>query len=669
MVERARDPKVWVWLAAACLVACSDPEGEPEPVGDVGAGADVGVGVDAAVDAGGDVGADARVEETQTCASLTALEVCAGGACEERPCRGDEVCQQDVCIPWTQGDLFADFTLTQSPDDPFEVAIEVSPGGFPRAHAEQIRFTFGDGVVGWGESLTHTYEAPGVYPVELAVRLDGHRMLYASRVAVVEPGEDHAPLHLTVNGIPDYMSGSVPVMLDSGTPADPSDDVEVAIRHQVARDRFTVDVLLTSDPADPIDEATLALTADVELGGVPAGGDLSGLLEFDEGERDRARRARVQMTPALAPPPGLVTWTLSARAVSGRMHVRTITVDAVELTPALDPFDAPLVWLFRTDVDFFTTTREELGASSYGLRSTAFPNGQPDFDEELRLMGALGSDEGLNARYLGWIRELLRKEVYRYYGIAPDGTPRDGIAFEIVWQGEPGAPDPADYSDTGTFSMMRFGGIFNGAIGFSKYSEHQIERSNNARIGRGVATSAILNGLTSINLLSPALGPINPRVGARVGDDPNDAVVLDPGFDPYADHPDEVLERYRDLETVATYIALAVAPITAHEMGHAMGLVPLGLPPQGFFGGRPDVTFVGDQLTNGRHADLPGVSLMQSGGGDQLALVQQLLDLIETEPRVRLIELAQILSKETRLSPLSRAYLQRKLTYLPAPEE
>ncbi len=668
MGERARDPKVWVWLAVAFIVGCSDPEGGPEPGEDAGAEVEVDAQADAGADAG-DVGADVRVEETQACADLTTLEVCAGEACEVRPCRGDEVCQGDVCIPWTQGDLFVDFTLTQSADDPFEVALEVDPGGFPRGHVEQVRFTFGDGVVGWGESLTHTYEEAGVYPVELAVRLDGHRMLYASRVAVIEPGDEHAPLHLTINEIPDYMSGSLPVMLDSGTPADPSDDVEVAIRHQVARDRFTVDVLLTSDPADPLDEGTLTLTADVDLGDVPAGGELAGSLVFEERERVRVRRARIEMTPELAPQAALVTWTLAARTASGAMHVRTITVDAVELTPELDPFDEPLVWLFRTDVDFFTTTREELGASSYALRSSSFPNGQPDFDEELRLMGALGPDPELNVAYVAWIRELLRKEVYRYFGIAPDGTPRDGIAFEIVWQGEPGAPDPGDYSDTGTFSMMRFGGVFNGAIGFSKYSEHQIERSNNARLSRGVATSAILNGLTSINLLSPALGPINPVVGAKVGDDPSDAIVLAPDFDPWGDHPDEVVARYRALETVATYIALAIAPITAHEMGHAMGLVPLGLPPQGFFGGRPDVTFVGDQLTNGRHADLPGVSLMQSGGGDQLALVQQLLDLIETSPRVRLIELAQILSKETRLSPLSRAYLQRKLTYLPAPEE
>ena len=80
-----RDPKVWTWLAVACLMACSDPEGEPGQ--DAGEGVDVGV--DAAADAGADVGVDVRVEETQTCASLTALEVCAGDACEERPCRGD----------------------------------------------------------------------------------------------------------------------------------------------------------------------------------------------------------------------------------------------------------------------------------------------------------------------------------------------------------------------------------------------------------------------------------------------------------------------------------------------------------------------------------------------------------------------------------------------------
>ena len=282
-----------VALIASLAAAACGGDTEPEHGEDVGV--DAPVDADAGADAS-DVGEDADVEETRSCADFLTLEVCVGGACEERACRGDEVCQQDACVPWTEAELSADFTLTQSPDAPTDFAVEVAPGGFPRAQAEAIRFTFGDGVAGWGESLTHAYDGPGVYPVELEVRLEGFRVLRASAVAVVTPGEDHEPLMLTVNAIPGYMNGASPVTLDSGTPSDPIDDVEVAIRHQVARDRFTIDVELREDPADPLEAGSLALTADVDFGDVPAGGDLSGLLVFEEGERIRTRRARLELS-------------------------------------------------------------------------------------------------------------------------------------------------------------------------------------------------------------------------------------------------------------------------------------------------------------------------------------------------------------------------------------
>jgi hypothetical protein len=97
-------------------------------------------------------------------------------------------------------------------------------------------------------------------------------------------------------------------------------------------------------------------------------------------------------------------------------------------------------------------------------------------------------------------------------------------------------------------------------------------------------------------------------------------------------------------------------------MGHAMGLMPDGLPPEGYFGNRPDVSFVGTNRTNRHHTDLPGINLMQAGG-DNLALVGELSSVAEIPAGSGLIRLAEILALETRLSPLSRAYLQRRLTH------
>ncbi len=214
--------------------------------------------------------------------------------------------------------------------------------------------------------------------------------------------------------------------------------------------------------------------------------------------------------------------------------------------------------------------------------------------------------------------------------------------------------------------MMRFGGYFpQGYIGYSKYAEHNQERINDATINYGVATASILSALTSTPILTRAFDPLKPGVGVVLGESPHDALILGGGFDPWGEHPQEVRDRYAELRDTAESIALAVALVTAHEMGHAMGLMPSGLPPQGFFGERGDISFVGGEMTNGLHANLPGLNLMQAGGGDYIALLTQLQAFVTLEPGLNLLELAQILSRETRLSGLARAYLQRRLTYAP----
>jgi hypothetical protein len=50
-------------------------------------------------------------------------------------------------------------------------------------------------------------------------------------------------------------------------------------------------------------------------------------------------------------------------------------------------------------------------------------------------------------------------------------------------------------------------------------------------------------------------------------------------------------------------------------------------------------------------------------GGDYLGVIDQLLATVELPRTTDLIRLAEILALETRLSPLSRAYLQGRLTY------
>jgi hypothetical protein len=640
---------------AVVLAGCTDGQTES---------ADTGV-IDAAQQDAGqqDVSPSDSTVSGRQCTDLHTLEVCESGSCEQRSCRGDQICQQATCVDWVEADLSVDFTIETDSQAPLGIEVQVDEGGFPRAHVEALRFSFGDGVGGWGEQVGHVYAEPGVYLVELTVRLTGHRVLRATKLAAVAVPDDHNPLELTVNDIPAYLNGSVPAPVDPATPDDPSDDTTEPFMLQVPRSQFVIDIALLEAPTHPVELDSLSLTADVPMGDRPAGSELVELLDFDDGEHLKAPRAQLAVGPDHAAPQGVVTLTLSAQTSDGQTHQRSLQVEAVELPTQRAPFDRPMTWLFRTDRDFFTAEKAPRGGQRFEISATQTPNGEPDLAEELRVMGAQGPDEALNQIYLEWVQQAITTEVYRYFGIGPDGLAHDDIELTIAWQGAPGAPSPQDFDPDGEFSMMRFGGRFDGFVGYSKISWYNEKRVDDSTVEYGIATAGILSALTSAPGITAAFDPITTT---PVGTHPADPTVLEPDFDPYGDHAPEVSARYAKLRQVARYIALGLAPVIAHEMGHAMGLVPGGLPPQGFFAGRGDVTFVDRARTGPHHVDLPGLNLMQAGG-DYLGLINKLNSSTEL-PQTRIIELAELLSLETRLSPLSRAYLQGRLTYeTPAP--
>ncbi len=586
------------------------------------------------------------------------LTVCERGACRAQACRGDELCQGAACVPWTEADLFADFTLERSTTVTRGIIVRVSPGGFPRAQVDSLRFSFGDGTAGYGELLRHAYAEPGVYPVELEVRLTGYRVLRASRLAVIDPPTDHSPVFLTTNDIPDYLNGSIPLTRNGGTPDDPSDDVREPFMLQIPREGFELDVVLLDDPADPVDRGSLSLVADAAMGTAPAGTELADRLRFDEDDTLRVAHGRWIVGSDEAAPEGIVTFTLSGRTASGQTYTSSLALEAVTLTADRDPFDRPLTWLFRHDSDFFSTRADDTSGQR-ALVSASGPNGAPDLIEELALLGAQGEDLDLNARYLELIEDAIAREVYRYYGMGPDGTPHDGIQFRIVWQGRGGAPDPAAFRADGEFSMMRFGGFFDGYLGFSGFAPYDEARVDDSTAEHGVATATILGTLSTTPIIADAIAPL---WRAPLGSDARDREVLDPAFDPYAPHDDATSARYALLRDFADYVALAISAVTAHEMGHAMGLMPNSVPPDGYFGGVLDVTFVSPAHTDSHHADLPGLNLMQAGGGLTQVLDDALASL-ELPRGFDILELARIFALENRLSAYSRAYMQRQLTY------
>jgi len=607
-------------------------------------------------------------DEQSQCVDETTLRDCQGGDCETVQCRGDEACHEAACVDWTDVSLTLDFELSYDPGNPQRVICEVSEGGFPRSRVESLRFDFGDGFAGYGERIGHTYLTSGVYPVDLQVRLSDGRVLHASRLAQLPNGAGDAQpsVQFTVNKIPEQLNGSLPFTSDNFTPKDPGDDMDESFQLLLPRHGFTVDLTMLDTGSGSVDQGSLSLTADVPLAGgtVPAGTELADRLQLiNDGANDRVSRARWTVGADDAFPDGVATLTLAATDSDGNTIQRSLAFQVVEMTPERDPFGRNMVWLFRLDTDFFTTTATISGAGNVDMTSTQQANGEPDFIEELTLIGAQGSDAVANAIYLDWVMNALIAETYRYFHMAPDGAPLANIAFTIVAGNATGAPDPASFSPTGTFSMMRFGGTFNGFVGFSDYSARNLERSDDSTAGRGVASVSILGQILAAPVLTEPYDPIKPGIGTPVGEHDWDALVLASDYDPNdPGNPAEAQDRYADLVSVARFIALPLAAVAAHEMGHAMGLMPNGAPPEGFFGNRGDASFIGAEHTNSHHADLPGLNLMQAGG-DPFSLVVSALGPLEYPSNFTLIDLLEMVANENKLSPYSLAYFNRQLTY------
>ncbi len=597
-------------------------------------------------------------------------------------CRGDQLCVDGAgCAAWQEAPLWADFEVFPSSTSPLALAYQVLPGGFPRDRVEHIRMRFGDEHIGWGEFASHTYAAPGIYPLELEVQLEGLVVLRASRLVSV--GTASTSIALTVDEIPEYLNGSAPYFSTAGT-LDPADDLTRSFTLLVPSFGFTVDVALFEDAAALIERDSLSLTCDTSLAGgsIPAGSELVGFLDDAAGDaHQRVPRFVWTVGAAQAFPTGSSTLTLQAQDTNGVAYRRQLTIEVEELPPERQPFLRPLTWLLLFDTDLFTTQGGVLATGAVNMDSVLGPDGVPDFQAELALLGAQSEDSapgaasvvgrgqvGASAVFLAWVKRRIAEEIGRTYGIAPNGTAYDGISFRILADGEADAPSPASFRADGEFSMLRLGGVLEGGhLGYSFFSPYNEERIDDSAADLGVATCTILNTLGATPVLTDSFDPIKPGVGTPVGEDPLDAVVLADTFERYdSGNSSAANARYDSLATLVRFIALPVASVAAHEMGHAMGLVPDGPPPDGFFGGRNDVYF-GPGLamgpnTDSHHADYPGLNLMQAGG-NFLSVISNALAGIEHAPGYDLVDLALGFAYEDRLSPYSRAYLQGRLSY------
>lgn len=438
-------------------------------------------------------------------------------------------------------------------------------------------------------------------------------------------------LSLTVNRIPAAMNGSVPFVNNNGqeesfTLTLPTFDFTINVSVESACGILPETIVATAMPADA---PPIPLLLDF-VGSFP---------EFS---------ARVPLDQALPESPSLALSATVTDICGLTAPVATLDVATRTRSPALHPFDLEDWWLMVYHRDFYTIElMEEEGAAL--VISEPQSNGVDDFLEDLWLVG-IGSPwptaefsamdcgvPGGGNGCLAWeLLARIRTKAYAPLGCENnlDESP-DCIPLRFAIEGEADAPSPDSFAyetlqgheTSRSFSMIGFGGgdLTESLVGLSESLDvTNAHNENNAKFGYGCFTSSLMRFFYQLIAEDPslyalaevALSPILPPMGGvPIGEMEGDHRVADFTIPSSALSPLEKSRRLT-LDTTVDILATGLAALMVHEIGHSVGLVPLGPPPAGLFGGAKMASFVTHPAgSTGPHIDTDGPNLMQSGPG------------------------------------------------------
>jgi len=464
---------------------------------------------------------------------------------------------------------------------------------------------------------------------------DDHDEVVAEVVAeVVEP--EPPGLMLTVAQVPSAMNGSRPTI----TPSGPLD-----YHLRVNRAGFELDAFATGTVA----WETLAVTCLDDEGAAIA-------MPSVEARTASWRVFGFGVTGAgdvVAPVAERMVCSGSISGPRGTAEA-SFVFETADLVSELDPFPQTDVWVVQLVRDTFRMEAVELPDGTVDLRSTwvAAGDGVDDFDAPFFELGLMSRTSIEAART---VREHLIRRVKEYtwaiYGLAEDGRPvSGGVDIAILFEGDEGTPDPADF-DEGGFSRIALTGDGDaddqvaGTFGRALIDWNNQGQEDDARFGLGVWPTALARGILRNSLGVLLLEPYRPsQGGVAFGDHPDDAGFLGRDDVVVGELSAEAQQRYAIYGLVIDLGGMAMASILAHELGHSLGLVPFGAPPTGLFAGvRTDFVVT---LADDAHIDTEGLNVMQTGGN---------LNISEA-----------IGGERPAFEPLSWAYLRRQIVVGPA---
>lgn len=310
-------------------------------------------------------------------------------------------------------------------------------------------------------------------------------------------------------------------------------------------------------------------------------------------------------------PGGLGGFSLQA-AVDGDVSEATFLTLA-ERTPEADPFEEEDHWVVTWDRDLGAL---EVDGSTV---TSGAPNGVPDWHEAVEALGLLGGDDAWRAAVVAKVRAGVAAHLRGFFHSDRPEPERVRVVFHDA--DDPDTP-PAEEWDALGWSRIAVGGddpdyepggrTF---FGRANVDWNNASADDNTGPRRGVFTTSFVRFVLGAELTRVLISEYLPGTGRPFGSLPGDEAFVEPGFDP-DQLPDG--ERFRANRFVFVFdlLVLAMSSVLAHEIGHSLGLVEPGFPPQGMLA---DVAGPWVEApVGGGHIDTPGFNLMQSGSSFNL---------------------------------------------------
>lgn len=309
---------------------------------------------------------------------------------------------------------------------------------------------------------------------------------------------------------------------------------------------------------------------------------------------------------------------IQLRAVLAQVPSASQPLHLRDLPKHLNPFAKIDHWLLLPDRDLGQVVILA-DQNLIKVQTTDKPNGQPDLDEAMQALGLMGGDEN----WKNTMKMLVKKRVMRllrqffFLDLQTGGQLPDSVKIDIAWQGDVGAPT-AEVAAKQGWSQMAIGGeapLINGQrtlFGQAYIDWNNQQANDDTAPDYGIFTTSLLRAVLTNSAGMALLSDYLPALGGKpFGSQPGDDKLLDEKLDPTTLPKGEMQDRATIFQLVLKLWTLALASITAHEMGHSLGLIRPGLPPLGLLAGVDGPWAV--SVPADTHIDLPGPNLMQTG--------------------------------------------------------